>query len=92
MLGVFEGRRLSPSPHQFNAAFHSMADVMPCRPLTLSGSYRVIKLPALIVINAERERDARKHEPVAGPGVTSYAMRPVKPSGRGYMDRPLTDT
>ena len=43
-------------PPQFNAAFHSMADVMPCRPLTLSGSYRVIKLPALIVINAERER------------------------------------
>lgn len=35
LLGVFEGRRLSPSPHQFNAILHIMAGVIPCRPLTL---------------------------------------------------------
>lgn len=73
MLGVFEGRRLSLSPPQFNAAFHSMADVMPCRPLTLSGSYRSSS-SRRSSSSMPKERDARKHEPVAGPGGTSYAL------------------
>lgn len=63
----------SLSPPQFNAAFHSMADVMPCRPLTLSGSYRSSS-SRRSSSSMPKERDARKHEPVAGPGGTSYAL------------------